>query len=128
MDGLVLHLFPIRCASLQVRVVDDLAEVVRHLRVQDVEKIFTGWSLAFGINGWEVPQDISIFLHVGPKILDGEFIVMRHRDELHLRLVEQILFAGQHRLQEVFVDDVLWRQIVLYCRGVRQEANQYLRC
>ena len=71
MDGLALHLFSISCASLHVCVVDELAEVLGHLCVQDIKEILTGRSLAFGINGGEVPQEIRIFLHVGPKVLDG---------------------------------------------------------
>jgi len=51
--------------------VDELAKVLGHLCVQDIKEILTGRSLAFGINGGEVPQEIRIFLHVGPKVLDG---------------------------------------------------------
>ena len=128
MDGLVLHLFAISCASLLVCMVDDLSEVFRHLRIKDVKEIFTWWPFAFGIHGGEIPKEISIFLHVGPEVLNGKLVEMRHRDELHLRLVEQILVFSDYCLQEIFVDNVFRRQIELYCRGVRQKANEYLRC
>ena len=128
MDCLVLELFAVCGHSLLVSMLDELAKILGHQCIHDVKKILPWWSLALGIHGREVSQELGILLHLGPQVLHGQLVIMGHRDELHLRLVEQVLVFGNHCLQEVFVDDVFGRHVVLYCRGVRQKAKEYLRC
>ena len=57
----------------------------------------------------EVLDEVSILQHLWVKLLDGELIVVRHLDEGHLRLQQQILLAAKDLLEKVLVDySIIW--------------------
>ena len=127
-DRLVLHFLSVCGHPLFVGVEDDLGEVLWHLGVHDVKKVLARRTFAFRIHGGEVSEKLGVLLDLGPQILDGKLVVVGHGDEPHLRLGEQVLVFAEHRLQEVFVDDVVGREIKLDYRGVRQREAKHLRC
>ena len=89
-------------------------------RVKDVEEIFTWWTFACWVFIGEILSKLNILLELWPQVLNGELIIVRHRDLKYLSFLHEVLLARKHILQEVFIDDILIGQIVLYYRGIRQ--------
>ena len=113
-DGVDLVVVALRRHPLLARVAHDLLQVLRVHGVQHVEEILTRRASVLR----ELVREVDVHRHVlgelRPQRLDGELIVARHLDGLHLGFLEQLFPAGQDVLQEVFVDDSLVREIVLY--------------
>jgi hypothetical protein len=96
-----------------------LGEILGMNRVKDIEKILTRWTFAGWVFVGEVLCELNILLELWPQVLNGELIIVRHRDLKYLSFLHEVLLARKHILQEVFIDDILIGQIVLYYRGIR---------
>ena len=112
-EGLRLHLLALGRHPLLVGVRHHLREVVRVDSVQHVEKVVTWWALAFRVLVREELHHLRVLLEHREDGLDAELLVLRHLDVGDLGLLEQVLFAGEDCLEEVFVDRGLVRQVVL---------------
>ena len=83
-------------------------------RVEHVHEVITGWSSVLRVLVREVLEELGVLLELRPQRLDGELVVERHLDGLHLRLLQQLLAAGEDVLQPILVNYRLVRQVVLY--------------
>ena len=99
--------------SLFVGVLHNLAKVVRVDGVEDVEEVLTMRSFVFRVLVWEIAVHDRIVFELWPQCLRGQLLIMRHFDDVHLVLLQQLLLAGQHILEEVLVDEWLWWQVEL---------------
>ena len=91
----------------------DLLEVVRVQGGQDIEEVIPRRLLAFGVLRREVGHHFGVLGEHRVQTLDAELVVVRHRHELDIGLLHQLLFACQHLLEEVLVHDRLVRQVEL---------------
>ena len=82
-------------------------------RVQDVEEVLSGRALALGELVGEEGHEVRVLREHREQRLDGELLVVGHGDLLDLGLLEELLPAGQHRLEEVLGHDGLVRQVEL---------------
>ena len=115
LDGLGLGVLAVGGHPLLVRVSQQLLEVLRVDRVQDVEEVRSGRPLAVRVFVGEVLDEFRIFLELRIQRLDADLVVVRHRDLLHDGLLHQFLLPGEDLLEEVLVDLLHRRQIVLDC-------------
>ena len=113
LDGLLLHGLAGGGVALFVGVRHDLAEVVRVHGVEDVEEVLARRSLVLGVLVGEVAVHGVVLLELRPQRLRGQLLVVRHFDGVDLVILEQLLPAGQHLLEEVLVDERLGRQVEL---------------
>ena len=96
-------------------------QVFRVYSVEDVKKVVPGRTLADGILVGEVLGELRVFVKHGPQVLDRKLVVVRDPDCLHLRLFEKHFLATKNFLEEVFVDDILLRQVILHCKTVKNK-------
>ena len=127
-DALLLLVFGVGGHPLLVGVLHDLLEVLRLQRVEDVEEVLARRALAGGIRVGEVLHELRVLLEVRPERLHRELVVLWDVDLLDLGLLHQLLLADEDVLEEVLVDDVRVREVVLDCAGVRMRMQGYLRC
>ena len=99
--------------ALLVGVAEQFTDVFRLERVQDVEEVVSRRSFVGWVMVREVTHDDRVLLELWIDVLDGELVVPRHLDGEHVHLLEQLLLPCQHRLQEIFVDHFLVREVVL---------------
>ena len=88
MEALVLHALSLDGHALLVGVVHDLLQVLGMYSVQDIEEVLPRWTFANGVLVREVDGHVGILLELGPELLDGELVISRHLDVLHLRLLQ----------------------------------------
>ena len=91
----------------------DLPQVVGVNRVEYVEKVLSGWTLVLGIRVREVLRKLLVALELRVQLADTQLVVVGDRDLIDGGLLEQLLFAAEHGLEEVLVHGRLIRQIVL---------------
>ena len=91
----------------------DLREVVRMDCVQHVEEVLAWWPLALRVLVREKLHHLCVLHEHREDGLDAELRVLRHRDFLDLRLLQQVLFADEDCLKEVFVHHGLVREVEL---------------
>ena len=91
----------------------DLLEVFRLQRVEDVEEVLPWWPFAGRIRVRKVLRELGIFLKMRPQGLHGQLIIMWNCHPLDILLLHQHLLAGEDGLEEVLVDDVGFGQIIL---------------
>ena len=91
----------------------DLLEVFRLQRVEDIEEVLPRWSFAGRIRIRKVLSEVGIFLKMRPQGLNRKLIVVWHCYPLDILLLHQHLLAGEDGLEEVLVDDVGFGQIIL---------------
>ena len=96
-----------------------LGEEVGMDGIEDVEEVLPRRTLAIWEDVREVLLHLLIIGELRPEVLDGQLVVVGHLDADDLLLLEQLLLAGEHLLQEVLVDRGGRRQVELYCNGVR---------
>ena len=113
LDGLVLHGLTFGRMALLVGVAEQFTDVFRLERVQDVEEVISWRAFVGRIMVREVTHDDRVLLELWIDVLDGELVVPRHLDGEHIHLLEQLFLPRQHRLQEIFVDHLLVREVVL---------------
>ena len=97
-------------------------------RVENIEEILSRWSFAGWVFVKEVLRELGILLELRPQVLNRKLIIVWHRDLKHLSFLHEVLLARKDVFQEVFVDDILIRQIILNYRRVRYLMIRYLRC
>ena len=107
---------------------DDLSDVVRHERIQNVKEVLAWWAFAFRIDRGEVLEEVAVLLHIRPQCRDRHLVVVGDRNLGDLILLEELFITGEDLLEEVLVDYIVRRQIVLYCRGIRQIIERHLQC
>ena len=90
-----------------------LAEVPWLKGVEDIEEIFSRRGLAGGVLVREEGHEVGVLLELRVQRLHRDLLVMGHLDLLHRRLQHQLLLAHEDVLQEVLVDEVLGRQVIL---------------
>ncbi len=90
-----------------------LLEELRVDRVQEVHEISARGTLVLRVFVWQVREELRVILEPREDALDGQLVVVWHLDELHLRLLKQMLLAGQHLLKEVLIYNVLIGQVIL---------------
>ena len=106
--------------------VEDLLEIVWHLRVHDVEKVFAWRTLVLRILGGEILHEVGVLLHLRPERLDGDLVVLGDMDVVHLLLFEELLIFCEHLLEEVLGHASLFWKVELYWKGVRVEVIKLL--
>ena len=110
LDALLLHLLTLRRHPLLGRVLHQLAEVVGVQRVEDVEEVITRWALALREFVRDVRHEDLVALELRVDVLHRQFIIVRHLDRRHRLLLEQLLLAREHFLEEVLGEDALiWK-------------------
>ena len=96
--------------------------------VKDVKKILAWWTFTDREFIRKVLRELRIFAELRPKTFYGEFVVVGYRYLLNLRFLHKMLLASKDILKEVFIDDVLVRQVVLDYGDISKEKLKYLRC
>ena len=81
-------------------------KIVRVNRVQDCEEVITRGRLVPGKGIWKVLGEVWALLQLRPEPLDRELIVLRHLDDGHSFLLEELLLVGEDLLEKVLVDGV----------------------
>ena len=114
LDGLVLLVLPVGGHTLLVGVVEYLLQVVGLERVQDVVEVLARRASAFGIHSREELHELAVLLQVRPQRLHGELVVVKHRDVVHLLLLQQLLLANEHVFEEVLVHGCFIRYVLLH--------------
>lgn len=77
--------------------------------VENIKEVVSRWSFTRWKDVREVLGDLGVIGELWPQGLDGELIIMRHFDENHLILLQQLLLSSKDLLQEVLVDvDLRW--------------------
>ena len=82
--------------------------------VENVKEVLSGRPFADRKLIGEVLSELRVFIKLRPQVLDRQLVVMGHRDLLHLGLLQEILITAQDILEEVLVDHILIRQVVLH--------------
>ena len=77
--------------------------------VENVEKVFSRWTLVLGILIREEGHQGGVLLELRIQVLHGHLIIVRDLDRLHSILPQQLLLAGQDIFQEVLIHDSFWR-------------------
>ena len=108
--------------------INDLLQEVGLHGIDDIEEVLAAQALADSEVIGEVLGDVFISGELRPQRLHGELIVVRHLDEDHLRLPQELLLLRQDLLQEVLIDGAGGRQVELDYNGVKKEMHEYLRC
>ena len=93
---------------------DESLRVVGVDRVQDVEHVGAITHLSFGKRIWHERHELRVLRQLGPEILDGQFVVMRHVDPLDVVFTEKPLLATEDIFQEVLCDGVRRRNVQLH--------------
>lgn len=91
----------------------DLPQVVGVNRVEHVEEVLSRWALVLWIRVREVLRKLLVVLELRVQLTDAQLVVVGDRDLINCDLLEQLLLAAQHSLEEVLVHGRLIRQIVL---------------
>jgi len=107
----------------------DLPKVVWVDRVEHVEKVLPGRTLVLGKRGWKVLHERLVTLELWEELTDAQFVVVGDSDLLDVDLLEQLLLAAEHILQEVLVYGGLIGEVVLQMSKeglVRLEMATYL--
>ena len=112
-NGLILLVHSLNRESLLVCMSNELLQVLRLQRVEHVEKVITRWTFACCVLAWEIRHKLTIFTHLRIDGLHRQLFVLGDGDELDLALFEELLFAFEHHLEEVFVYNCFIRQQVL---------------
>ena len=126
-DGLVGLGLASHGVPLLVRVLYNLADVLRVESVHDVEKIFTVGHTPLSHLFREVLHERRVVLEHRPQVAHGEFVVQRDIDPADLVKSKQRLFIGEHFLEEIFVDHVLRRNVKLHCSSVSSVRKSHLQ-
>ena len=105
--------FILDTGSHLVSVFDDLLAVLGLKRVQYIEEVLPGGQVALGILVGEVEHEPFVLLHHRPEFGDAELIVQRGGDTSDVTLLQELLLAGEHELEEVDVDRALRRYVKL---------------
>ena len=117
-DALFLLVCCIGGHPLLVGVLHDLLEVLGLQRVEDVEEVLARRALASWIRVWEVLHEVRVLLEMRPERLHGQLVIMWDIHLLDVDLLHQLLLAGEDVLEEVLVDDVRVREVVLDYTGI----------
>ena len=112
-DGRSPILVRVGCHTLIVGVDHDLLKVVWVDRIEHVEKVLPGRTLVLGKRGWKVLHELLVTLELWEELPDAHFVVVRDSDLLDVDLLEQLLLAAEHILQEVLVHGGLIGEVVL---------------
>ena len=127
-DALFLLVWCIGRHPLLVGMLQDALKVLRLKGFEDVEEVLPRRSLPSRICIREVHHELGVLLKIRPQRLHRKFIVVGDGHLLDLALLHQLLLSGEDILQEVFVDDIGFRQVILDYRGIRRMVASYLRC
>ena len=96
----------------------DLLEVLGLQRVEDVEEVLARRALASWIRIRKVLHELWVLLEMRPERLYGQLVIMWAIHLLDVGLLHQLLLAGEDVLEEVLVDDVGVREVVLDYTGI----------
>ena len=88
-------------------------KILRLDRVEEVEEVLARRPFTSRVAVREVLGELGVALYVRPQCLHRELIVVRDCDMLDICLLHQLLFARKNVLQEVLVDAVSLREVVL---------------
>ena len=116
LDRLLLGVRRVRGPPHLVGVAHHLAQVLGIERVQDPEKVVARRPLASYEGVGEVLGEVGVLLVLRPELLHRELVVLRDLDRGDGLLLEQLLLAAEHLLEEVLVD----------VRGRRKEVLEVL--
>ena len=97
---------------------DDLLQIFRVQRIEDVEEIFSRWALVLGVYRRKESEEVGVLLQLWPESLDSDLVVLGHVDVVDIRLLQELLLAGENLFEEVLVDGSCLWQIELYCKDV----------
>ena len=81
--------------------------------VEYVEEVLSWRSLALRVLIGEVPDQEVVLGELRPQVLHRQLLVVRDFDVGDVTLLDQGLLLGEDLLQEVLVDQRLWRQVEL---------------
>jgi len=105
-DALRLHGLALGGIALLVGVSNDLCEVLRMNRVQDVEEVLPRWPLALRVPVGEELQHLRVLLELRPESLDGELLVLLDRNLVDLRLLQEVLLSAEDLVEEILGEDI----------------------
>lgn len=109
-------LFDVGCGVPKlVRVVYDGLHVVASDGVEDVECVVSIGKAVFGQLLREVAHQVPVLLDHRPHVLDTEFVILGHVDELDFGHLEKPFALGEDILEEVLVDHGCRRDVELHC-------------
>ena len=128
LDGLVLPVLALACQALLCSMLDDLGQVVGLEGVQYIEKVIPWRTFAFRILVWKVQLELRVLSHGWIDVLHRQLLIVWHIDGHHVHLLEQLLLAGEHGLDEVLGHDGLVGQVKLNCNEIRINRYRYVRC
>ena len=92
---------------------DDLLQVFWVQRVEDIEEVFSRWTLVLGVHRREVSQEVGVLLQLGPESFDSNLIILGHMDVIDIRFLQELLLARENFFEEVLVDGTCLWQIEL---------------
>ena len=81
--------------------------------VEHVEEVLPRRPFVLRVLVGEVLGEVPILLEGGPQRLHRQLVVVRHRDLVHVRLLQQLLLPSEDIFQEVLVDACLIGEVVL---------------
>lgn len=113
LDRLLLHRFSLCRHTLLVGVLHHLFEILWVEGVEDIEEVFSWRRLAGRVLVRQVRHHPGVLLQIRVQGLHRDLLVVGHLDLLDLGLQQELLLAHEDILQEVFVDEVLGRQVKL---------------
>ena len=114
LDSFAVLIF-LQSVTLGVGVLDELLHVLVLQRVEHVPEVLALRQPAVDLRVRQVQHEGRVLLHERPELLHRELVVPWHLDGVHFRLVQEPLLLRKYGLQEVLVDSVGRRQIVLNC-------------
>jgi hypothetical protein len=106
-----------------------LPQVVWIDRIEHIEEVLPGRTLVLGKRGRKVLHELLVALELWEELPYAQLVVVRDSDLLDVDLLEQLLLAAEHVLQEVLVNGGLIGEVVLQMSKeglVRLEMATYL--
>ena len=106
---------------LSIGVFNESRDILSVDCVHDIEEVISVRKAAFRQLVGEVLVEANCTLHLGPKRLHTDFIVVRHIDKPHILYRHELLLLSQDLFEEVFIEHGVVRQVELHYTLVRTE-------
>lgn len=116
LDGIVLPGLTLGRIALPIGMVQEPTEEIGLQRVEDIKEVIPWRASARRVLVGEVAHEDRILLELWVERLDGQLIILRHVNVSDISFLEQLFLSRQDCLEEIFIDHILVRQVVLQTR------------
>ena len=90
-----------------------LLQVIGVDRKENIEKVFSWWSLSCWICVWKVLDELLILFELRIQMLHWQLIVVWNRYSIYLCFFKELLLTTEYILEKVFIDMAFIREVVL---------------